>query len=70
MGFIKWDRQVLFLPGWEKWESTQVNNPHPRLGLRNLARELYELGVIEDDSMESLGVFVSEELGLNIESCL
>jgi hypothetical protein len=41
----------------------------PRLGLRNLARALYEQGVIEDDSMQALGAFVADELGLEIEAC-
>ena len=41
----------------------------PRLGLKNLARELYDMGVIADDSMEALGAFVSDQLGLSIESC-
>jgi hypothetical protein len=41
----------------------------PRLGLRNLARVLHEQGVIPDDSMRSLGVFVTEELGLDIDAC-
>jgi hypothetical protein len=44
--------------------------PSPRLGLRNLARALYEAGIIPDDSMYSLGVFVSYELGLSIEACM
>ena len=44
--------------------------PSPRLGLRNLARALYEAGVIPDDSMYSLGVFVSSELGLSIDACM
>ena len=44
--------------------------PTPRLGLRNLARELYAAGVIEDDSMQALGQFVAEELGLEIEACM
>ena len=44
--------------------------PTPRLGLRNLARALYEAGIIPDDSMYSLGVFVSYELGLSIDACL
>ena len=43
--------------------------PNPRLGLRNLARDLYASGVIEDDSMQALGVFVVSELGLTIEAC-
>lgn len=44
--------------------------PSPRLGLRNLARALFEAGIIPDDSMYSLGVFVSSELGLSIDACL
>lgn len=44
--------------------------PSPRLGLRNLARALYDAGVIPDDSMYSLGVFVSTELGLSIDACM
>jgi hypothetical protein len=41
----------------------------PRLGLRNLARVLYEQEVIEDDTMQALGVFVASALGLSIEAC-
>jgi hypothetical protein len=41
----------------------------PRLGLRNLARALYEAGVLEDDSMQALGAFVAAELGLEIAAC-
>jgi hypothetical protein len=41
----------------------------PRLGLRNLARALYDAGVIPDDSMQSLGAFVASELGLSIDAC-
>ena len=44
--------------------------PSPRLGLRNLARALFEAGIIPDDSMYSLGVFVSFELGLSIDACM
>ena len=46
--------------------SQQAN---PRLGLRNLARALADLGVIADDSMASLGAFFAAELGLSIEAC-
>jgi hypothetical protein len=42
---------------------------NPRLGLRNLARALYELGVLPDDSMASLGAFVAGALELSIEAC-
>ena len=41
----------------------------PRLGIRNLARALADAGVIPDDSMAALGVFVSDELGLDVEAC-
>jgi hypothetical protein len=41
----------------------------PRLGLRNLARALYDQGVIESDTMQALGQFVASELGLDIEAC-
>ncbi len=41
----------------------------PRLGLRNLARALSDGGIIPDDSMQSLGVFVAESLGLSIQAC-
>ena len=43
--------------------------PTPRLGLRNLARQLFYAGVIPDDSMAALGVFGAEELGLEIDAC-
>jgi hypothetical protein len=43
--------------------------PTPRLGLRNLARALYESGAIPDDSMQALGAFVAAELGLSIKAC-
>jgi hypothetical protein len=47
--------------------SQQAN---PRSGLRNLARALYEDGVIPDDSMQALGAFVAEALDLSIEACM
>lgn len=43
--------------------------PTPRLGLRNLARVLYDAGIIADDSMQALGQFVAAELGLEIDAC-
>lgn len=46
--------------------SQQAN---PRWGLRNLARELYDQGVLPDDSMQALGAFVAGELGLSIDAC-
>lgn len=42
----------------------------PRMGLRNLARALYDAGVIADDSMQALGRFVAGELGLTIAACV
>jgi hypothetical protein len=42
----------------------------PRLGLRNLARALYEDGVLAEDSVQALGAFVADALGLSIEACL
>ncbi|HSG80708.1 MAG TPA: hypothetical protein VLC48_00545 [Gemmatimonadota bacterium] len=44
--------------------------PTPRLGLRNLARALYDQGVIADDSMEALGAFMAAALGLSIDACM
>jgi hypothetical protein len=44
--------------------------PTPRLGLRNLARALYEQGTIPDDTMQALGAFVSAALGLSIDACM
>jgi len=44
-------------------------NPTPRLGLRNLARALDDAGIIPNDSMQALGAFVANELGLSIEAC-
>jgi hypothetical protein len=43
--------------------------PTPRAGLRNLARILYDQGAIPDDSMQALGAFVADALGLSIEAC-
>jgi hypothetical protein len=47
--------------------SEQAN---PRLGLRNLARALYNDGVLPDDTMQSLGAFVASALGLEIDACM
>lgn len=43
--------------------------PTPRDGLRNLARALYDMGAIPDDSMQSLGTFVATDLGLSVDAC-
>lgn len=44
----------------------------PRVGLRNLARDLYEDGGygLEDDSIQALGAFVASSLGLSIDACM
>jgi hypothetical protein len=45
--------------------------PTPRLGLYNLAVALYEQGgVLEEPSLQALGGFVANELGLSIEACM
>jgi hypothetical protein len=44
--------------------------PTPRLGIRNLARALYDAGTIADDSMATLGQFVADALGLSIDACM
>ena len=43
--------------------------PTPRMGLHNLAEALYEAGILPDASLQSLGKFVADELGLSIEAC-
>lgn len=44
--------------------------PTPRVGLRNLARSLYEGGMIADDSMAALGQFVAQAYGPEIQACM
>ena len=41
----------------------------PRQGLRNLARELYEVGILFDDTLQELGAWVAGEMGLTIDAC-
>jgi hypothetical protein len=43
--------------------------PTPRLGLANLARALYDQGVIPEPTMAALGAFVADALGLTIDAC-
>lgn len=45
-----------------KHASQPTEAPNPRLGLRNLARELQAMGLIEDDSMAARMAFVAEIL--------
>ena len=42
---------------------------NPRLGIRNLARYLFDLGLIPEDSMAALGAYVADELGYDISAC-
>jgi hypothetical protein len=44
--------------------------PTPRLGLRNLARALFDAGILADDSMGALGQFVAAELDPSIGACM
>jgi hypothetical protein len=46
------------------------SEPTPRLGLANLARALFDQGVIPAPTMQALGVFVTAQLGLSIASCM
>ncbi len=43
---------------------------NPRLGLRNVARALYEAGVLADDSIQALGAFLASASGLSIDACI
>lgn len=45
------------------------SEPTPRLGLANLARALYDAGVISEPTMAALGAFVADALGLTIDAC-
>ncbi|HSM56262.1 MAG TPA: hypothetical protein VK879_08920 [Candidatus Sulfomarinibacteraceae bacterium] len=42
----------------------------PRIGLRNLARQLYEADLLPDDSLQSLGQFVVAAWELEVDACL
>lgn len=44
--------------------------PTPRLGLANLARALYLAGEIPEPTMQALGAFVADALGLSIDACM
>jgi len=45
--------------------------PTPRLGLDNLADELYEAGVIDAPNLQALGAFlVSIDPDLTVEACM
>lgn len=42
----------------------------PREGLGNVARALYEQGLIPEPTIQALGAFLSSQLGLSIDACL
>jgi hypothetical protein len=44
--------------------------PTPRLGLANLASALYEAGAIPEPTMQALGAFVADALGLTVDACM
>ena len=46
------------------------SEPTPREGLANLARALFDQGVIPAPTMQALGAFVSAQLGLSIDACM
>ena len=46
------------------------SEPTPRLGLANLARALFDQGVIPAPTMQALGAFVAAQLGLSIDACM
>ena len=60
--------QALARLGEMGYHASQQSNP--RLGLHNVARLLYDLGLLPDDSLQALGAFLSSALGLSIDSCL
>jgi hypothetical protein len=46
------------------------SQPTPREGLANLARSLFDQGVIPAPTMQALGAFVAGQLGLSIDACM
>ena len=61
-------RRCLLTWGVMREHASQQENPW--LGLCNLARALYEEGIIPEDSMQALGAFVAEALELDIDACM
>ena len=42
----------------------------PRAGLRNLARQFYEAGIIADDSLQTFGAYLVDSIPeLTVEAC-
>jgi hypothetical protein len=48
------------------------NQAEPRDGLRNLARALYDdgNGPLADDTLQALGQYLNDVLGLGIDACM
>jgi hypothetical protein len=46
------------------------SEPTPREGLANLARSLFDQGVIPAPTLQALGAFVTAQLGLSIDACM
>ena len=46
------------------------SEPTPREGLANLARALFDQGVIPAPTMQALGAFVAGQLNLSIDACM
>jgi hypothetical protein len=46
------------------------SEPTPREGLANLARSLFDQGVIPAPTLQALGAFVAAQLGLSIDACM
>jgi hypothetical protein len=46
------------------------SQPTPRVGLANLARALFDQGVIPAPTLQALGAFVAAQLGLSIDACM
>ncbi len=44
--------------------------PTPRLGLKNLAAALHSQSVLPEPTLQALGAFVADQLGLSIDACL
>ena len=47
-----------------------AQQPTPRMGLANLANALYEAGEIAEPTMQALGAYVADALGLSIDACM
>jgi hypothetical protein len=45
------------------------NEPTPRLGLHNLAGALYDVGILEENSLAALGAYVVDEYDLSVDAC-